>query len=780
MSVPSRAEPSAAVRAAAAEPRPSRIVLDTPVPARPPGSAPYVAPLSGGVVRQTSPLSDGGIGDDSQAIPLRPLPPPAPKVVAKPVVPPVAKPVAPPVPKPTPAPVPAPIAAPPPPPPAALPPPPPAAKPIALPPPAPVAVAPLALPAPGNDGGGEAILLEASAGPAPAPALVSVDVEAYADGLVPSALARGGLAGAVVVVVKDGQILLAKGYGYADRAKGRPMDAARTVIRPGSISKLFTWTAVMQLVEQGKLDLDANVNDYLDFRIRDYHGQGVTLRQLMTHSAGFEESSKHLFAADPSRLRPLRAYLETVQPERIYPPGKVPAYSNYGVALAGYIVERAARQPFNDYIEQHVLMPLDMRRSTFRQPLPKGLAGDMAQSYARAGAQPIGFELVNPAPAGALSTTGRDMAHFMIAQLDQGRYRGVEILKPYTAQAMQRAASTPVAGLDSMTLGFMRSEKHGRVALGHGGATQAFQSDLTLLPDKKLGVFVSVNGPAAAGRGLRQDLTDGLLKRYYPERGTPPATRLTARLHGKQLVGRYESSRQSASNFLAIARLLGSAAVTLNDDDTVSVSTLRTRDGRVKRWREIEPYLWQELDGDSRLAARRVDGRIVAIASDDASPASWLQPVPLWRSSGWMLPLLYAATAVHVLALALWPVAALVRRHTQRRLKLDGRERDLRLLTFFGLIANLLLLTLWVWILGRIDASATLLDGQLDAALRIAQLLGLLSIAVAAVAVVNARATWKPPLHRWRRVCAVAIAAACVAVVWFVLALHTLQWSLVY
>jgi len=798
-----RVEPSAAVRAAASEPRPSRIVSDLPPPPRyVPGEAPYVAPLSGGVVRQSSPLSDG-IGDDSQAIPLRPLPPPAPKPTAKPAPqpapPPVAKPAPQPVPPPiakpapqpapppvakpvpTPIPVPAPIAAPPPPAPV-LPPPLPAPKPIALPPPAPVAVTPLAPSAlPGDEaGGGEEILLEAAAGPAPAPALVSVDVEAYADGLVPSALARGGLAGAVVVVVKDGQILLAKGYGYADRAKGRPMDAARTVIRPGSISKLFTWTAVMQLVEQGKLDLDADVNDYLDFRIRDYHGQGITLRQLMTHSAGFEESSKHLFAADASRLRPLRAYLETVQPQRIYPPGKVPAYSNYGVALAGYIVERVARQPFNDYIEQHVLMPLDMRRSTFRQPLPKGLAGDVALSYASAGAQPIDFELVNPAPAGALSTTGRDMAHFMIAQLDQGRYRGVEILKPYTAQAMQRAASTPVAGLDSMTLGFFRRDKHGLVAIGHGGATQAFQSNLALLPDKKLGVFVSVDGPGAAGRALHRDLIDGLLKRYYPERGTPPATRLTARLHGKQLVGRYENSRQSASNFLAIARLLGSAVVTLNDDDTVSVSTLRTRDGRIKRWREIEPYVWQELDGDSRLAAKRVDGAIVAIASDDAPPAMWLQPVPAWRSAGWMLPLLFAAAAVHVLALALWPAAALVRRHTQRRLKLDGRERDLRLLTFFGLIANLALLALWVWILGRIDESATLLDGQLDPALRIAQLLGLLSFAVAAVALLNARAAWKPPMQRLRRVCAAAMAAACVAVVWFVLALHTLQWSLVY
>ncbi|ALN78428.1 serine hydrolase [Lysobacter antibioticus] len=615
---------------------------------------------------------------------------------------------------------------------------------------------------------------------APIPMLSAPDLEAYVDGLVPLAIARGGLAGAVVVVVRDGQVLLAKGYGYADVEKRKPMDAARTLVRPGSISKLFVWTAAMQLVEQGKLDLDADVNRYLDFKIRDYAGQPATMRQLMTHSAGFEESAKHLFAADESRLLPLDRYLKQVQPERVYAPGKVPAYSNYGAALAAYVVQRISKQAFDDYIEANVLVPLRMRQSSFRQPLPKGLAGDMAKSYSSADGAPIPFELVNPAPAGSLSATGLDMARFMIAQLDERGAGAATILQPHSLQTLHAAASRPIPGLDAMALGFFRRDTRGPVVIGHGGATEAFQSNLVLLPAHGLGLFVSADGPGSAGRALHRDLIKGVIQRYFPVRGAQQPTLPTARLHAEQLVGRYENSRASSSNFLAIARLLGSAKIGVNDDDTLSVSAFRTPDGRPKRWREVEPYVWREVGGDSLLAAKLVGNEVIAVSSDDVPAAMWLQPVPDWRSPGWMLPLLCLVLAVQALALLLWPVAALVRRHFQRPLVLAERDRRLRLLSFLGLIGNLVLVLLWLWIITRIDASVRMLDGALDPWIRVAQLLGLASMATAVVAVLNARAVWRSSPQRLRRVCAIAVAAACVAMVWYVLALRTLSWSLVY
>jgi hypothetical protein len=176
------------------------------------------------------------------------------------------------------------------------------------------------------------------------------DVHAFLDGFMPMQLEREDIAGAVVLVVKDGAIFFAKGYGYSDVEKKTPVTVDATLFRPGSVSKLFTWTAVMQLVEQGKLDLDRDINDYLDFKIPPKFGKPITLRNLMTHTPGFEEQIKDLIIEAPAPLATLRQHLITHIPERIFPPGTTPAYSNYGASLAGYIVERVSGQPFNDYM----------------------------------------------------------------------------------------------------------------------------------------------------------------------------------------------------------------------------------------------------------------------------------------------------------------------------------------------------------------------------------------------------------------------------------------------
>lgn len=171
--------------------------------------------------------------------------------------------------------------------------------------------------------------------------LTRTDLDAWLDGYMPYALRTGDIAGAVVVVVKDGQILSQRGYGWSDVAKRKPVDPERTLFRPGSVAKLLTWTAVMQLVEQGKVGLDEDVNTHLDFKIPPFDGKPVTLRQAMTHTAGFEETGKNIIFYEPSRLMSLGDYLKAWIPKRIFAPGTTPAYSNYATALAGYIVERS-------------------------------------------------------------------------------------------------------------------------------------------------------------------------------------------------------------------------------------------------------------------------------------------------------------------------------------------------------------------------------------------------------------------------------------------------------
>src|SRR5881409_3574079 len=203
----------------------------------------------------------------------------------------------------------------------------------------------------------------------PGPELTKADFDTFLDALIPSQLRNRNIAGAVVSVVKDGQVLFQKGYGYADVEAERPVLPDQTLFRPGSISKLFTATAVMQLVEQGKLDLDRDVNDYLDFKIPEAYGKPITLKNLLTHTPGFEEQIKDLFTDRPEPP-PLEQYMKTHIPGRIFSPGTIPAYSNYGATLAGYIVERVSGQPFDNYIENHIFNPLGMKHSTFRQPLP--------------------------------------------------------------------------------------------------------------------------------------------------------------------------------------------------------------------------------------------------------------------------------------------------------------------------------------------------------------------------------------------------------------------------
>src|SRR5579884_1166542 len=266
----------------------------------------------------------------------------------------------------------------------------------------------------------------------PVRALTAEDLTAFVDGMLPIQLDRSDIAGAVVAVVRDNDVLLEKGYGMSDVEKKTPVDPRVTGFRPGSISKLFTWISVMQLKEQGKVDLDADVNRYLDFRIDEPWNTPVTLRDLMTHRPGFEETIRDLIRGAPAPFIPLRQYLVENQPAQIFRPGTVPAYSNYGAGLAGYIVQRVSGERFEDYVRNHIFNPLAMGHCTFEQPLPKDLDPLMSNGYKRASDAAKPFEFVQPAPAGALACSAGDISHFMLAHLQAGEYNGAHILKPET------------------------------------------------------------------------------------------------------------------------------------------------------------------------------------------------------------------------------------------------------------------------------------------------------------------------------------------------------------
>jgi len=534
------------------------------------------------------------------------------------------------------------------------------------------AVAPASPPAAPHDSGAPI-----SANPAAGPhALQRADLEVWLDGFMPYALENGDIGGAVVAVVKDGELLFEEGYGYSDVDARKPVDPKTTMFRPGSISKLFTWTAVMQLVEQGKLDLDRNVNDYLDFKLPDRSDGPITLRNIMTHTAGFEEQVKSLITEDPKALVPLQQYVKTSTPTRIFKAGSTPAYSNYATALAGYLVEHVSGQTFDDYLDANIFKPLGMTHATFRQPLPEALAPDMSKGYQLASEPAKPYEIVIAAPAGSLAASGEDMARFMIAHLQNGEYKGNRILKAETAKMMHETPTDMIPPLNRMMLGFYEQNYNGHRVISHGGDTQYMHSYLHLYPDDNVGIFMSFNslGREGAAGAIRQALFDEFTDRYFP--GKAAATSVppeTAAAHARLMAGYYDDSRRPDRSFLSILSLIAPVRIQIGKDNELTASLIKERNGQLRNYREIEPFVWRDTNSNWRMAAKVVDGRVVRISMDELSPFMVFEPVPWSTSPTWLRPAALVAFGAVLLTALLWPVAAIVRRRYRAPLALAGR-----------------------------------------------------------------------------------------------------------
>ncbi|MFS0699239.1 serine hydrolase domain-containing protein [Cellulomonas sp. 179-A 4D5 NHS] len=338
---------------------------------------------------------------------------------------------------------------------------------------------------------------------------------AFAD--LPDLLERDGVPGAVLTVVADGAVAHAAGYGVADLATGAPFDPDRSLVRIASVTKLLTATAVMQQVEAGRLDLDADVNRYLTaFRVPPTYAEPVTVRDLLDHTAGFEERGVGIGAHAAADVPPLAQTLARDMPARIYPPGEVAAYSNYGAALAGHLVEQVSGESYAQYLQRHVLDPLGMTRTTAVEPVPAALAPDLARSYdsdARPPA-PVPFTFDRLVPDGSVSTTATDMARFVLAHLGSGP----RVLGPATTTRMHTQSFTADPRLPGSAHGFQERALHGRRALVHDGSWEGFQSALVLVPGCGVGMFVSVN--ATAGAATLGEVVDRFAGLVVPPAGS--------------------------------------------------------------------------------------------------------------------------------------------------------------------------------------------------------------------------------------------------------------------
>jgi CubicO group peptidase (beta-lactamase class C family) len=460
------------------------------------------------------------------------------------------------------------------------------------------------------------------------------DLETFLDQFIPNQLESNHIPGAAIAVVKDGQLLFTKGYGYADLENDTLVVADKTLFRTGSVAKLFTWTAVMQLVEQGKLELDADVNRYLGtFQLPATYPQSITLRHLLTHTAGFEDDLFGVLAREPNDLKPLDEFVAKHIPARVYPPGTVTAYSNYGVTLAGYIVEKTASVPFEDYVNTKIFQPLNMTRTTFSQTFSPDLATDSAKGYTftKAGFQESEFEYYQIAPAGSASATVTDMSRFMLTFLQGGELDGNRILDTSTINTMLTRQFSNDERLSGFGLGFYEMPLGGYRVWGHKGETDFFRTLLVLLPEKNFGIYVAYN--AAGGGSAGNALVSGVLEHFFSKLSTTPTVTTSGDL--EHLTGLYVPTRAPQTTLQKLSQLfmpLYRPISVMNPEPGVLELSLPSNPKAPSRWLATGSDIFQRADGKDTLVIK--DGKLFldSVAPKGYQHLGWLQQLffQLW------------------------------------------------------------------------------------------------------------------------------------------------------
>ncbi|HXP11084.1 MAG TPA: serine hydrolase domain-containing protein, partial [Acidobacteriaceae bacterium] len=409
---------------------------------------------------------------------------------------------------------------------------------------------------------------------------------------------------------------------------------------------------------------DSDINRYLDFQVSPAFSRPITLRNLMTHSGGFEDEARDIIVTNPKQAVSLRDFLIRNQPKRIFAPGTTPAYSNYGVGLAGYIVQRVSGQPFEQYVEQHIFARLKMEHSTFYQPPPAPLLRLPSEGYPPdTQKSPIGFEIFNPASAGGVSSTAADMGRFGQALLNGGELDGVRILKPETVAAMWTPQFHASDQLPPIGMGFYQVWRNNLRWIGHEGDLVAFHSLFMLEPSQKLLLFISYNS-AGGGARTRPEIIDMFSDRYFPSQIGQSFVPLP-RKELEDIEGVYQSTRREESGKAKLLSLLSQRVAAVDKEGVLHIEDIKDLRDHPVKWKPIGKDLWQEIDGQRRLfAIRDQGGQVVRLAYD--FPGVQAQRVPWYEHRAPVLSAVSASLVV-LLLVVLAPLIRLGRKLILRR-----------------------------------------------------------------------------------------------------------------
>ncbi|GAB3443495.1 serine hydrolase [Streptomonospora sediminis] len=502
-----------------------------------------------------------------------------------------------------------------------------------------------------------------AAGNAPAEA-TPANVQRFLDKRIPELLNEYNIPGATVSVVADGRPAVAGGYGEANVENGTPVEADKTSFPMASVSKTFTATAVLQLVDAGELDLDANVNKYLpqDARIPDtYPGEPVTLHHLLTHTAGFEDSALAIAATSPEDHIDLRQYTVSHKPDRIYPPGRFIGYNNYSTTLAGFIVQEVTGTEFNQYIGENIFAPLGMEESAFAQPDEAADMFDTPTLYDPSATNEAATLWVNQAPAGAGWATSPDMARFLAALLNGGTYDGATILSPESAGMVLSPQTTMHEEVTGSGYGSWETSGYGQLVMNHGGDIHGGHTQWRAAPEEDFAVYVAVNGDGTGANSLqdgRAHMVEDVMAEFVGEATAEKPE--AADIPLERYVGTYRTTRINHSDVSEAAN-----AMTMSNVTTTGDGRLQTVDLLGKTtWTPIEPNLFQNKDGD-HLAFVEEDGEVIGLAID-AIPEMAFERISTLENFNVHAAAAGAALVIMLTALV-WPLAGLVRLMRGRR-----------------------------------------------------------------------------------------------------------------
>lgn len=426
------------------------------------------------------------------------------------------------------------------------------------------------------------VLLISITAPAHAAETITVaqSLEKMTDEYFNNALPDNHVAGAAVSVVKDGKILFKKGYGYADLESKIPVDAENTSFQIASVSKVFTATAVMQMVEKDKLSLDKDVNSYLTtFKVKNPFSTPVTLRTLLTHTSGLDFRIPLLVPSSGNVLsdsiKTLESDLKENLPPVIRKPGTFCQYNGYGIALAGYLVEIVSGEPPDRYITKNILDPLEMNHSSYG--LTKSVLPSMAKPYLNLFGRYFerNYTLLSDHPVGSICASASDMANFMLAHLNNGEFNGKRILNSDTAAQMHTHQYPEDGRLAGFTLGFYEAVRDGYKTIEFGGHLPCFSSKISLLKEKDVGIFIAINTDSAgSGKVCNEyiDLVYKLLSNNRPQ-GVSSIAAVPFDMDADAISGRYSYSEYGETDFLKTKSVMVTCKVKCDHDGNLNFSS---------------------------------------------------------------------------------------------------------------------------------------------------------------------------------------------------------------